>query len=180
MINGPNGRFLAEDGDGDYIVYNALNPGIELFGSVDGAVIDNGIGNYISHVGDSYIRVYSNYLRSKTRFAPFTRLKPFYGDGGRESFVFPVWISWLFKDVVAKVCHSTRRCLPFLSTQLCTGDFDTGESHETIGEHYHDNAEYLSSVVNKSVVSTSFGEPVERATYVSLGVKELLSTHRLW
>lgn len=65
LKHSPNGRFVAVCGDGEYIVYTALNLRNKSFGSADEVVWDNSVGEYATRVGSSDIRVFNKMFKER-------------------------------------------------------------------------------------------------------------------
>lgn len=65
LSHSPNGRFVAVCGDGEYIIYTALNLRNKSFGSADQVVWDNSAGEYATRLGSNDIRVYSKMFKER-------------------------------------------------------------------------------------------------------------------
>lgn len=70
LAHSPNGRFVAVCGDGEYIVYTALNLRNKSFGSADEVVWDNSAGEYATRVGASDIRVHNKLFKERKSMRP--------------------------------------------------------------------------------------------------------------
>lgn len=79
LAHSPNGRFVAVCGDGEYIVYTALNLRNKSFGSADEVVWDNSAGEYATRVGHSDIRVYSKMFKERKSMRPIYPAEAIYG-----------------------------------------------------------------------------------------------------
>lgn len=79
LAHSPNGRFVAVCGDGEYIVYTALNLRNKSFGSADEVVWDNNAGEYATRVGTSDIRVYSKMFKERKSMRPIYPAEAIYG-----------------------------------------------------------------------------------------------------
>lgn len=65
LSHSPNGRFVAVCGDGEYIIYTALNLRNKSFGSADQVVWDNNAGEYATRLGTNDIRVFSKMFKER-------------------------------------------------------------------------------------------------------------------
>ncbi len=65
LSHSPNGRFVAVCGDGEYIIYTALNLRNKSFGSADQVVWDNSAGEYATRLGSNDIRVFSKTFKER-------------------------------------------------------------------------------------------------------------------
>lgn len=79
LAHSPNGRFVAVCGDGEYIVYTALNLRNKSFGSADEVVWDNSAGEYATRVGPSDIRVYNKLFKERKSMRPTYSADAIYG-----------------------------------------------------------------------------------------------------
>lgn len=79
LAHSPNGRFVAVCGDGEYIVYTALNLRNKSFGSADEVVWDNNAGEYATRVGTSDIRVYSKMFKERKSMRPIYPAEAIFG-----------------------------------------------------------------------------------------------------
>lgn len=70
LAHSPNGRFVAVCGDGEYIVYTALNLRNKSFGPGDQVVWDNSNGEYATRLGSSDIRVYDKSFKERKSIRP--------------------------------------------------------------------------------------------------------------
>lgn len=65
LAHSPNGRFVAVCGDGEYIIYTALNLRNKSFGSADQVVWDNNNGEYATRLGTNDIRVFNKLFKER-------------------------------------------------------------------------------------------------------------------
>lgn len=79
LAHSPNGRFVAVCGDGEYIIYTALNLRNKSFGSADEVVWDNSAGEYATRLGSSDIRVYSKTFKERKSMRPTYAAEAIYG-----------------------------------------------------------------------------------------------------
>lgn len=79
LAHSPNGRFVAVCGDGEYIVYTALNLRNKSFGSADEVVWDNSAGEYATRVGTSDIRVHNKTFKERKSMRPTYPAEAIYG-----------------------------------------------------------------------------------------------------
>lgn len=79
LRHSPNGRFVAVCGDGEYIVYTALNLRNKSFGSADQVVWDNSAGEYATRVGTSDIRVYNKMFKERKSMRPTYQAEAIFG-----------------------------------------------------------------------------------------------------
>lgn len=79
LRHSPNGRFVAVCGDGEYIVYTALNLRNKSFGSADEVVWDNSAGEYATRVGTSDIRVYNKMFKERKSMRPTYQAEAIFG-----------------------------------------------------------------------------------------------------
>lgn len=70
LAHSPNGRFVAVCGDGEYIIYTALNLRNKSFGSADEVVWDNSAGEYATRLGTSDIRVCNKMFKERKSMRP--------------------------------------------------------------------------------------------------------------
>lgn len=70
LAHSPNGRFVAVCGDGEYIIYTALNLRNKSFGSADEVVWDNSAGEYATRLGASDIRVFNKMFKERKAMRP--------------------------------------------------------------------------------------------------------------
>lgn len=79
LAHSPNGRFVAVCGDGEYIIYTALNLRNKSFGSADEVVWDNSAGEYATRLGTSDIRVYNKMFKERKSMRPTYAAEAIYG-----------------------------------------------------------------------------------------------------
>lgn len=79
LAHSPNGRFVAVCGDGEYIIYTALNLRNKSFGSADQVVWDNSAGEYATRLGTSDIRVYNKMFKERKSMRPTYAAEAIFG-----------------------------------------------------------------------------------------------------
>lgn len=79
LAHSPNGRFVAVCGDGEYIIYTALNLRNKSFGSGDQVVWDNSNGEYAVRHGTSDIRVFDKTFKERKSIRPPFAAEAIYG-----------------------------------------------------------------------------------------------------
>lgn len=79
LAHSPNGRFVAVCGDGEYIIYTALNLRNKSFGSADEVVWDNSAGEYATRLGTSDIRVHNKMFKERKSMRPTYAAEAIYG-----------------------------------------------------------------------------------------------------
>ena len=79
LSHSPNGRFVAVCGDGEYIIYTALNLRNKSFGSADEVVWDNSAGEYATRLGSSDIRVCNKMFKERKSMRPTYAAEAIYG-----------------------------------------------------------------------------------------------------
>lgn len=70
LAHSPNGRFVAVCGDGEYIIYTALNLRNKSFGPGDQVVWDISNGEYATRLGPSDIRVHDKSFKERKSIRP--------------------------------------------------------------------------------------------------------------
>lgn len=79
LAHSPNGRFVAVCGDGEYIIYTALNLRNKSFGSADEVVWDNSAGEYATRLGSSDIRVFNKMFKERKSMRPTYAAESIFG-----------------------------------------------------------------------------------------------------
>lgn len=79
LAHSPNGRFVAVCGDGEYIIYTALNLRNKSFGSADEVVWDNSAGEYATRLGSNDVRVYNKMFKERKSMRPTFPAEAIYG-----------------------------------------------------------------------------------------------------
>lgn len=79
LSHSPNGRFVAVCGDGEYIIYTALNLRNKSFGSADEVVWDNSTGEYATRLGSSDIRVHNKMFKERKAMRPTYAAEAIFG-----------------------------------------------------------------------------------------------------
>lgn len=79
LAHSPNGRFVAVCGDGEYIIYTALNLRNKSFGSADEVVWDNSAGEYATRLGSSDIRVCNKMFKERKSMRPTYAAEAIFG-----------------------------------------------------------------------------------------------------
>lgn len=70
LAHSPNGRFVAVCGDGEYIIYTALNLRNKSFGPGDQVVWDSSNGEYATRLGANDIRVHDKSFKERKSIRP--------------------------------------------------------------------------------------------------------------
>jgi coatomer subunit beta' len=70
LRHSPNGRFVAVCGDGEYIIYTALNLRNKSFGPGDQVVWDNSNGEYATRLGSNDVRVFDKSFAERKSIRP--------------------------------------------------------------------------------------------------------------
>ncbi|CAN8072036.1 unnamed protein product [Agarophyton chilense] len=79
LAHSPNGRFVAVCGDGEYIIYTALNLRNKSFGAADQVVWDNSVGEYATRLGTNDIRVHNKLFKERKSMRCMYAAESIYG-----------------------------------------------------------------------------------------------------